>query len=112
MTELVQAATGTDVWVKVIDAVFGPLLIAVLTGVGWLIRDYLRAIRADTSATVEHVVNSHAATNLRDDIDGITAAVAGLRESMKELRAELHAERLERAESDRRIEREFEGGAS
>ncbi len=108
----VYAATGTDVWVEVIDAVFGPLLIAVLAGVGWLIRDYLRAIMADTSATVEHVVNSHAATNLRDDIDGITAAVAGLRESMKELRAELHAERLERAESDRRIEREFEGGAS
>lgn len=93
----VYAATATDVWIEVINAVFGPLLIAVLAGIGWLIRDYLRAIRRDTSATVEHVVNSHQDTNLRDDIDAIAAAVTSLRD-------EIRFERLERIESDRRIE--------
>lgn len=93
----VYAATATDVWIEVINAVFGPLLIAVLAGIGWLVRDYLRAIHRNTSATAEHVVNSHQATNLRDDIDTIIAAVA-------DLRAEIHSERAERIESDRRIE--------
>lgn len=101
----VYAASATDVWIEVIHAVFGPLLLAVLTGLGWLIRDYLRAIHRNTSATMEHVVNSHQATNLRDDIDAIAAAVTGLRD-------EIRSERLERIESDRRIEQIFRGGGA
>jgi hypothetical protein len=51
------------------------------------------------------VVNSHQATNLRDDIDAIAAAVTGLRD-------EIRSERLERIESDRRIEQIFRGGGA
>ena len=44
----------------------------------------LRKIQASTQKTEEHVVNSHGATNLRDDIDDIKAGISAIAHAQEE----------------------------
>jgi predicted metal-dependent hydrolase len=51
----------------VVQYVVSPLVLAILAGIGWIIRSYLKAIR--------HQVENDHGTNLRADVDRIILAV-------------------------------------
>ena len=55
--------------VAILQYVISPLILAVVAGIGWLIRSYLHEIR--------HEVKNDHTTNLRADVDKIMAAVQG-----------------------------------
>lgn len=50
-----------------VQYVVGPFVVAILAGIGWLIRTYLKAIR--------HQVENDHGTNLRADVDRILLSV-------------------------------------
>ena len=54
-------------YTTIIQFIVSPLLVAALAGIGWITRNYLRAIR--------HQVENDHTTNLRNDIDDIKDAL-------------------------------------
>ena len=62
-----------------ISAIISPVILAVIGGIGWLIKDYLKRIDNQVS-------NSHD-TNLRDDVDEAKREATAAKEATHELQA-------------------------
>lgn len=102
-----QQWTDAENWVDLIDHIWiGVVLIVVAAVPSWMAHRNNREIKAvgkQTTEVVGQVVNGHAETNLRNDLDRVIAAVESLGETVRDMCHDVRSLRSDlMAEEDRR----------